>query len=211
MVNVDEARDELEKILSKREYTIYHDQSNNVFATWWEKAKKWIAEQLERLFPSLEATNTAAEWLIAIIIAVVVILLAVTIFFIVRNRNRKRLFREKTPLHSTKEMDWSYHMHLSEAKKQEHSEKYTLATRHLFLALLLYFHDKEWLEARIWKTNWEYYEELKKVNRQWADQFYHLASFFDEATYGEREVEKEEYIQFRTEVMKWLGESDEVV
>ena len=83
---------------------------------------------------------------------------------------------------------------------------YTLSTRHLFLALLLYFHEKEWLEARIWKTNWEYYDELKKVNQEWAEQFYHLAYFFDEVTYGERNVQKEEYIQFHNEAMKWLGE-----
>ena len=66
----------------------------------------------------------------------------------------------------------------------------------MFLALLLYFHEKEWLEARIWKTNWEYYEEIRKVNQEWADQFYHLALLFDEATYGERKVDKEEYIRF---------------
>lgn len=209
MLNVDEARDDLEKILSREEYSVYHAQSNNIFTKWWEELKEWVAEQLAKLFPSIQSTTTAAEWLLFLILAVVIILLVVTIFFIIRNKRRKYLFRENTPLHSSEEMDWSFQMHLSEAIKQENGGRYTPATRHLFLALLLYFHEKEWLEAKIWKTNWEYYEELKKVNRQWADQFYHLASFFDEATYGEREVEREEYIQFQSQVMNWLGESNE--
>ncbi|MEK3889358.1 DUF4129 domain-containing protein [Bacillus sp. FSL K6-3431] len=208
MVNVDEARDELEKILNGQEYTIYRDQSKSIVKMWWVKAKEWLAEQLEKLFPSFEKTATVAEPLLIIIIAIVIIILAVVLFFIVRNMRRKRIFRDKTPLRSMKEMDWSYQMHLSEAKKQESLEKYAPATRHLFLALLLYFHEKEWLEARIWKTNWEYFEELKKVNKQSADPFFHLAHFFEEVTYGEREVQKEEYIQFHTDVMKWLGESD---
>ncbi|WP_268872907.1 DUF4129 domain-containing protein [Neobacillus fumarioli] len=74
---------------------------------------------------------------------------------------------------------------------------------------MLYFHEKNWLEARIWKTNWDYYDELRRVDLQEADQFYRLAQIFDEVTYGERTVSKEEYVQFKQEAMKWLGERRE--
>jgi hypothetical protein len=107
-----------------------------------------------------------------------------------------------------KEINWSFQQHLIEARKLEDLEDYTLSTRHLFLALLLYFHEKEWLVAKIWKTNWEYYDELRKVNQQCADQFYLLASFFDEVTYGERKVQKKEYIQFQMGAMKWFEENE---
>jgi hypothetical protein len=209
MANVDDAKDELQKILSEKEYTDYSDQPSNVFSIWLEKVKNWIADQLAQLFPSLEKTSMLAGPILTIIIVTVLLLMVFALFIVARNRSRKRKFRETAPLQSTKEIDWSYQMHVTEAMKQEDSEKFTSATRHLFLALLLYFHNKEWLEARIWKTNWEYYEELKKVNQQTADQFHHLAYFFDEATYGEREVQKEDYVQFKKEVMKCLGEADE--
>lgn len=209
MDNVDDARDELEKILNETEYTNYSDQPSTIFSIWLEKAKNWIADQLAQLFPSLEKTSMLAGPILTIIIITLLLVMVTILFFVVRNRSRKRKFRETSPIQSKREIDWSYQMHVTEAMKQEDLEKFSLATRHLFLALLLYFHEKEWLEARIWKTNWEYYEELKKVNQQSADQFQHLSYFFDEATYGEREVQKEDYVQFQKEVMEYLGGTDE--
>jgi hypothetical protein len=209
MDNIDEARDELKRILNEKEYTDYIEQPRNTFSIWWEKAKNWLADQLAQLLPSFEKTSMLAGPILTIIIVALLAIIAITLFIVVRNRRRKVKFRETTPLQSMKEIDWSYQMHLTEAMKQEGLEKFSLATRHLFLALLLYFHEKEWLEARIWKTNWEYYEELKNVNQRSADQFQHLAFFFDEATYGERDVQKEEYFQFRKVVMTYLSEVDE--
>ncbi|MBO0586747.1 DUF4129 domain-containing protein [Sporosarcina sp. E16_8] len=209
MDNVDDARDELEKILNETEYTTYSDQPSSLFSIWLEKAKNWIADQLDQLFPAIKTTGILAGPILTIVIVMILLLMGTVLFFVVRNRSSKRKFRETSPLQSTKEIDWSYQMHVTEAMKQEGLEKLSSATRHLFLALLLYFHEKEWLEARIWKTNWEYYEELKKVNQQSANQFQHLSYFFDEATYGEREVQKEDYVQFQKEVMKYLGGTDE--
>lgn len=209
MDNIDGAKDELKKILNEQEYTNYIDQSSNLFSIWWEKAKNWLADQLAELLPSFEKTSMLAEPILIIIIVAVLSFIAIALVIVVRNRRQKWKLRETTPLQSMKEIDWSYQMHLTEAMKQEDLEKFSIATRHLFLALLLYFHDKEWLEARIWKTNWEYYEELKKVNQQSANQFHHLAFFFDEATYGERDVQKEEYFQFQKVVMTYLREKDE--
>ena len=209
MDNIDGAKDELKKILNEQEYTNYIDQSSNLFSIWWEKAKNWLADQLAELLPSFEKTSMLAEPILIIIIVAVLSLIAITLFIVVRNRRQKWKLRETTPLQSMKEIDWSYQMHLTEAMKQEDLKNFSTATRHLFLALLLYFHEKEWLEARIWKTNWEYYEELKKVNQQSANQFHHLAFFFDEATYGERHVQKDEYFQFQKVVMTYLREKDE--
>jgi hypothetical protein len=209
MLNGNNAKDELQDILNGEEYQVYYNDSSSIIAFWWEKAKEWIMEQLAKLFPNIEsASGAAAPILIAIIVAVIA-LLGWGIFLIVRHRKRNRLLRVQKPLQSVKEMNWSYQQHLSEARKQEDLAQYTLATRHMFLALLLYFHEKEWLEARIWKTNWEYYDELRKVNQEWADQFYHLTLLFDEAAYGERKVEMEEYTHFRNAAMKWLGKDNE--
>lgn len=209
MANIQNVKDELENILSKKEYTVYKDQETNFFTALWEKIKAWFVEFLERLFPSMEKTSMLAGPILAIVITVMLILIAIALVYFVRKRKRRQIHHSKKPLQSMKEIDWSFQMHLSEANKQEELNRLTPATRHMFLAILLYFHGKQWVEARIWKTNWEYYEELKKVNRQSANQFYHIARFFDEVTYGEREVQIDEYKEFRIKVMEALGDSVE--
>ncbi len=206
MLDTDQAKERLREILNRAEYKVYEDQSKGLLQSWWDQAKEWIAKQLEKLFPSYEATSAAAGPVLTGIIVLVVVALAIAAYFIIRNTQRSRRYRDKSPLQSMKELDWTSDMHLSEALKLENQQEYSMAARHLFLATLLYFHKKEWLEARIWKTNWEYYDELKRINRNWADQFYHLARVFDEVTYGERKLEKEEYAQFRKETMTWLEE-----
>lgn len=210
MLNSKNAREELENILSKKEYTVYHKGGKSIFEIWWEKAQKWLADHLEKWFPSFEPAGSAAVPIMIIAIAVVIIGLSLAAFLIIRNSKRNRLLRNQKPLKSREEMNWSYQRHLTEADIQEGAGEYTLSTRHLFLALLLYFDEKEWLTARIWKTNWEYYDELRKVNQQYADRFYLLASFFDEVTYGERKVQRDEYLQFRSAAMEWFEENEPI-
>lgn len=202
MIDPNEAREELTKILSKKEYQIYYNE--NAIQAWWRKAKDWLGEQLVKLFPSMETADKAAGPLLITIIAIIIILVILAVTLIIRNRMRNTKYRDKHVLHNAKEMEWSYQQHLSEAEKREDNGEFAEATRHMFLALLLYFHEKGWLKARIWKTNWEYYDELRKVNQTWADRFFNLANYFDEVTYGEYTVQKHEYEQFKTEVMKWL-------
>jgi NADH:ubiquinone oxidoreductase subunit 3 (subunit A) len=208
MLDQSKARDTLENILNRKEYRVYQNDIKGLIETWWERAKEWVADQLAKLFPTMESASSASGPVLIGIIVVVVLFLLIFTFFMVRNIRRNRTFREKKPLRSLKEMNWSYQKHIEEAKKQEELGEYTLSTRHLFLALLLFLHDKEWLEARIWKTNWEYYEELRKIQQQRADQFFLLANFFDEVTYGERKVSKEEYSKFSKEINQWLAEHE---
>lgn len=209
MQDANKARDDIQEILNKHEYQAYNRESQNIFAVWWEKAMKWIAEQLEVLFPSIQSAETTAGFLLNTIIVVTIAIVLRAAFLIIRNAKRKQKFRDKQPLQSMKEISWSFGKHLSEAQRFEAAGDYNSSTRHLFLALLLFFHEKEWLEARIWKTNWEYYDELRKINQAWAKEFYHLALYFDEVTYGEHIVQKDEYSQFHANVMKWLENSDQ--
>ncbi|CRK83197.1 DUF4129 domain-containing protein [Neobacillus massiliamazoniensis] len=205
MLDANKARNELKDILNQKEYRIYYQDSKSLLEVWWEKAKEWIAHLLQKLFPSIHSASKASGPILIAVIIAVLILLGVAIFFIIRHQRRKRMLSNRKPLQSMKEMNWSFQRHLEEAGKQEALGEYSLSTRHLFLALLLYFHEQEWLVARIWKTNWDYYDELRKVNQQDAQQFYQLATFFDEVTYGGRQVRREEYIEFQSEVMNWLG------
>src|SRR5690348_10296201 len=144
MLDSSKGREEIEEILQGKEYQAYYD-SKSLLVIWWEKAKNWIAEQLAKLFPSIEPAAFEAGPVLAAIIITVFVLLGLTVFLLIRKRNRNKTFRDTKPLQSTEEMHWSYQKHLAEARKLEAVEDYTRSTRHLFLALLLYFHEKEWL------------------------------------------------------------------
>lgn len=205
MLNANKARDDIEEILQKQEYQVYYDHSNGLIETWWEKAKEWIASQLEKLFPSIKSASGASSAILITIIVIVILLLAFAAFMLLRNTRRNRLLRNERPLQSLKERNWTYVRHLEEAEKLESLEDYTESTRHLFLAMLFYYHEKEWLEARIWKTNWDYYDELRKVSQQNAEEFFELAHFFEDAAYGEHKVSPEEYKPFRTKIRDILG------
>ncbi|MEI2665288.1 DUF4129 domain-containing protein [Rossellomorea sp. LJF3] len=208
MLNENRARDQLEDILEREEYQAYLQNNQDLLSGMWEKAKEWIRGLLGNIDPSLEPTGGAASGILITLIVLVVGILLLIAFSAVRNGVRRRRFRSNKPLQSMNEMEWSYTRHLEEARKQEDLGDYSKATRHMFLALLLYFHEREYLEARVWKTNWEYYDELRKVNQRWADRFYRLALLFDEVAYGEREVEKEEYLHYKQEARSWLENGD---
>lgn len=177
MLDANKARNELKDILNQKEYKIYNQESKSLLAVWWEKAKEWIANLLEKLFPSIHSASKASGPVLIAVILAVLILLGVAIFFIIRQLRQKRKLSSQKPLQSMKEINWSFQRHLEEAVKQEALGVYALSTRHLFLALLFYFHEKEWLVARIWKTNWDYYDELRKVNQQDAQLFFNSLLF----------------------------------
>ncbi|MBD8005116.1 DUF4129 domain-containing protein [Bacillus norwichensis] len=206
MLDADQAKERLQEIVNKAEYKVYENQTKGFLQSWWDSVKGWIVRQLEKLLPSQEAASAAAGPVLILIVILTIIVLGLAVYFIVRYTRRSRRYRDKSPLQSMNELDWTSERHLVEVLKLEKQQNYSMAARHLFLATLLYFHQRNWLEARIWKTNWEYYDELKKFNRGWADQFFHLARVFDEVTYGERQLDKEEYDQFRKEAMDWLEE-----
>ncbi|WP_173104690.1 DUF4129 domain-containing protein [Bacillus sp. KH172YL63] len=204
MLDENKARDHIEDILNGKEYRAYRERNDDLMTSLWEKAKEWIEGLLGKINPAFEPTGAASSSILIILIVIAVAVLLVFTFAAIRNGARRRKFRSNKPLQSLNEMNWSYSRHLEEALKQESLGDYSKATRHIFLALLLYFHEQSYLEAKAWKTNWEYYDELRKVNQGWADRFYELALLFDEVAYGEREVEATEYLHCKEEVLRWV-------
>src|SRR5690625_491519 len=204
MQSPDKAREELEEILNQKEYQDYYEDQRNFIQIWWDKLKQWFSELLSDLFSGFNPSIDFADTVLVIIIGVAVLLACLVGFLIFRSVKRKRTFNTHQPLQSVDEMEWSVTEHLKEAKRQEREENYSLATRHQFLALLLYFHERKWLEAHVWKTNWDYVNELKREDKQKAEAFYELARIFDEAFYGKRMIKHEEYLSYEKKVQKWL-------
>ncbi|WP_280769551.1 DUF4129 domain-containing protein [Salipaludibacillus daqingensis] len=202
MANND-ARQKIEEIMNDQEYQAYQDDSQGFLQALIDNVLAWMDDLLGSL-----TIGAGGGGIGAIIATLLVLLLVVLLVFILikvgQGARRKRMYRDTKPLEQMREIDWSYHHHLQASSEQEQAGEYTIASRHLFLALLLYFHDIRWLEAKVWKTNWEYYEELRSMNPNAADFFYHFVLFFDQITYGKRTVTKQEFDHYRKETMTWL-------
>ncbi|KPB06413.1 hypothetical protein [Bacillus sp. CHD6a] len=209
MLTEPKAREQLAEILDQQEYQAFYTDSRNTLQIWWDELKAWLADLLSRLFPSMENTSgTAGNIMILVIILVIVILAAWIITYLAKNKRNSRNSRMK-PFQSGEELEWSFHQHVAEAKKYEEMEDYSLATRHLFLGLLLNFHERNWLVAKIWKTNWEYYEELRREQRNLADFFFHFALLFDKGTYGKQKIGKDDYLSYRDTALKWINDTNQ--
>lgn len=203
-----EAREQLEEILDRQEYQVYYADSRNTLQIWWDEFKAWLADLLSRLFPSMENTSgTAGNIMVLVIILVILLLAALVITYLVKNNRFGRNNKNK-PFQSGVDLEWSFQQHINEAKRLEEMGDYSLATRHLFLGLLLNFHERKWLEAKIWKTNWEYYDELRREQKELAEFFFHFALVFDRATYGKQKIARDEYLTYRDIALKWINNTD---
>ncbi|MDX5476333.1 MAG: DUF4129 domain-containing protein [Bacillaceae bacterium] len=200
--NEGQVRNELEKILNEPEYQAYYNQT--FLEKMWARIQEWINDILASVFGNMGATGLSSTLFIYFIIIILIIVAIIVLVYMNPSFSRRRKIGNNAPIYSSHELEWTSEMHFAEAKRQEENMDYTKATRHSFLAILLFFHEQEWLKAKIWKTNWEYYEELIKVNRDTATFFKEIVLLFDEATYGEREINQEEYEPFAKEVASWL-------
>jgi hypothetical protein len=211
LLKEDNARDELQDILNSREYTVYDRDNQGFLQQLWQDIKDRVIDWLNGLFPDYQVSGGSGSMVTFALVILGLVVLAGILIAVSRKFYNKRKFANQKPLQHLAKKDWSFREHLAESQKQETEGNYSLAVRHLFLALLLYFHEKEWLVARQWKTNWEYYEELQRVNKEWAQQFYSLALMFDEAAYGEREISQQEFSAFKEAAMELLEENQQEI
>ncbi|KUP08282.1 hypothetical protein Q75_03055 [Bacillus coahuilensis p1.1.43] len=202
MLNEEQAKKELEEILQQKEYTKYYEQ--NVFDEIWGKLGNWLAEFFEKFGVTINPTGEVATSTVIFVLFIGIAILLILLIIGINRRLRKRRFSETRPIHTDDDMKWSYKRHLEEASYLEENEEWSSAVRHMFLALLLFYHEKTWLEAKVWKTNWDYYDELTSFNLQLAKEFFEAALLFEEVTYGEHQLEKKQYSGFKENIVRNL-------
>ncbi len=202
------ARDELEQILDQREYQIYYQDDRNFIQIWWDNAKSWLVDILNNWFDSLEQSTTFAQGILVIVTIIVLLGVIIAGIIGVRTIGRKRSFYDHQALHSIGQKEWTYKDHLTEADKQENLQQYIVAIRHLFVALLLYLDEKQFIEAQNTKTNKEYYEEIRGIDQKKAEHFFRIALVFDQVTYGKQIIEKKAFVRYRNTIRSWIEQQD---
>lgn len=209
MARSEQIREDLQNILNQKEYQEYYGSGKNIIQVWWENLKTWFRNFLSDLFEGFEPSSTLSDTILIIVFGVVILLVLFGVFLLLRSSRRKRSSSSQQVFSSTNELEWSVDKHLQTASEQATEEHYSFAIRHQFLALLLSFHEQGWLRADTWKTNWDYFDELRKKDKQRATSFYEVARTFDEVFYGEREMNQREYENYRDLISTWLNNSSE--
>ncbi|GEN31919.1 uncharacterized protein with PQ loop repeat [Cerasibacillus quisquiliarum] len=207
MYDVDYAKEQLQHILNGLEYRSYYNQREGFVSKWWNKLVEWLADKLIAIFKTTETSQNISEIILVIIITLIVLFMIFGLFIFLRHIQRRRRYRSQQPLSTWDKIDWTYENHLAEAKKLELENNLQHATRHRFLALLLFFDERGYLEKKIWKTNVDYYLELKQGSKERANTFLQLARTFDDVVYGEHNINKKDYEVFRQQTIPWLKES----
>lgn len=206
MADVSDARNQMQDILNQREYQMYYEDHRNFLEVWWDRFKTWLGDLLNDLFPSFGTSSSFSRVVLFLVVLVVIALIGFLVYKRIKKAEDRAGLHIYPPFMSGLEKEWTYKDHLQHARTKEESQNYTEATRHLFLALLLYSHEKELLQARSGKTNWDYVAEIGQENEQYADLFFQLALTFDKTVYGKYILQHDEFKLFRDNVMTLLDE-----
>lgn len=202
-------KEKLVEIVNRKEYQVYYEDNRSLI----QKAIDWIQELfekfLQKLFPNLTTAANVAGIIIAILFIMLVVILAIIVVRLINRHRLRRAYEQSIPFSHLHEGKWTYHDHFQAAKEQEGNGLYAEGIRHLFLGLILYYHHMGWLTLERWKTNWEYYSELKRRVKEEASHFNKLALQFDEVTYGKKKVSKEQFEQFKANVEQAYHEAEQ--
>ena len=139
--------------------------------------------------------------LISIAVLIIVFLVILVIF------NLKKRMKGNIDIHSIlgEEIDENTTYHTLKDKMNQYEKQGELrqAVRIMFIAIIFRMHEEGLLTLEECKTNKEIYENLKKSNVDFIDEFRDLSNVFNEVWYGYK-INKDKYLKWRV-----LGEKIE--
>lgn len=202
-MNISADKQQLQRILEQHEYTVYHQASGNSLWAWIKK----LLRQLWDLLPPLHLSNGAGETVTSILAFIVLALLSWTIYWFVKQIVRQGRYNKKLEL-SDIELTWAWHDYLLKAEAFHSEGAWREGVRYVFLGLLFYLHEKEWVSIEKWKTNGEYGEELKSRRGLWMPLFQGSAKLFDQVWYGKAFIDEAGLRSFLDEVQEMIRDSE---
>src|SRR5699024_7868518 len=97
MDNQDKAREDLQEILSQREYQVYYEDNRNFLQIWSYNIKTWVRDLVSEWLSGMEPSNAFADTLRVSLIGAVVRLSLFVLFIDVRSVRRRRALQEHQP------------------------------------------------------------------------------------------------------------------
>lgn len=159
--------------------------------SWWEQFKRWLAEQLARLFGSVEIAFPI-EWLLYIFCAAAIIfailkLMGVSVTGLFRrDESAGRIDMQPVMEQNIHEINFE-----EEISRAQQSQDYRKAVRLLYIWTLKRLADADQIHWHPGKTNADYQQELQQHSL--LPDFRSLSIYYEYAWYGEFPVDAELY------------------
>jgi hypothetical protein len=207
--NIDplKAREDIENILSQKEYQAYYREEKNTLADLLQRLQDWLNRYLGKWLPEPEIRESTSEWISYGMVGLGIAMVLLLLFLFSSKVVRENRFYSK-PIGTESEFILTPQSHLEEADKRLEEGDLRSAQRHLFLAYLLSLDQHQWIEAKAWKTNGEYFDELQGKQLDIATMFHTLASRFEATWYGGRPLTKEDYVEYHQQVVNFVTNKD---
>ncbi|SDN79544.1 DUF4129 domain-containing protein [Halobacillus sp. SY10] len=206
MSRSNEGKEQLKEILERPEYQAYEQESQTASQRLLDVIAQWVKELLETWFPNFQVSDSAINgWIYFFGFIGIGILLFFVIKLVGRLSGEKKL-SEKRTFSMTSDLAWSSEKHVQEAEARAAGGQFSEAARHVFLGMLLDFDTRDLVEVKTWKTNGDYENELQDSNHALSADFSFLAKTFDQITYGNRTLQKEEFDEFRFRAFQWMDQ-----
>lgn len=189
-------RSTLDQILSDQEYQAYYQDNRNILQRIWDYVKEWVIELLSKWFSGLSPSSTTGDIIVAILFIVMGIVVISLAIYLVKNWQRRKRLKRNQPLKGMATNNLSLFDYQQSLKEAESEQNYQAAVRLRFLILLFELDQQQWLKQERWKTNWDYYQELKRLKKNKSEPFYQIAVYFEAVTYGNKLVELEDYQKY---------------
>jgi Domain of unknown function (DUF4129) len=194
-------KERLAEILSADEYAVRSGEGKR----WLDELLQHIVETIARLLQRADVPPGAASALSGVIIAAAVIGLFALIYWLARRMVRAE--KQKAALLSLGEHTRTHADCLREAKELGQRGEWREGMRLLFLSLLVYLQERSWIRVEMWKTNWEYLDELRDRQPDLEPLFRRHAHAFEQAWYGRKSVDEAVFWQHVSELERqWSGE-----
>ncbi len=203
-LNPIEAHKAIQAILSQKDYQVYYKTNQNVWTQVWNKMKQAIQDFLQRLLPGIHINESTSQWVMYVVVGLILLFLIYLVFKLWSNFTKTGRFRYRA-FSNQAELAQTVSSQLKAAQEFSDHDEFKLATRHTFLALILLLNETDRIQAKPWKTNYEYALELQSQNKADADQFTQFARFFDEIFYGNHAIEQDGYLHYHRGVTDWMS------
>jgi hypothetical protein len=199
-------RQRLDEILAGREFATHSQSSFDLFSLL-ERWLKSLLEWFRKLFPDTQIPTGAIDAAAYFVISAGILLLIVMVYWFAKQIVRqKRLSRKRLP--HDKDMKRTSADYLQLAQQAKEQGEWRDGIRCLFLAILFYAERKSWLKVERWKTNGEYFEELRLHKPEFMRDFAEGALLFDRIWYGKESAGLEEFNSFYSRIEQLMKGGD---
>ncbi|GAA0312154.1 hypothetical protein GGQ92_001965 [Gracilibacillus halotolerans] len=200
-----EMRENLDSILSKSEYQVYYEDNRSLIERLWDWFMDWLIKFLSLFDIELAPSSHTANLIVLILVIIAALLLVLLVTLFIRRMIRRHALKSKG-IFLADEADWTYQQHLEEAQLNRDKSLFDIATRHTFLAFLLFLQEHNLVEIKRWKTNWEYANELSSTNPSFVPRYHEAANFFEKVTYGDETVNEEQFHLYYENMNHWMND-----